>query len=154
MLGKADEEDMFLVKIPKIKINGAVFTGLQVETIANQNSSVGTRIFDYGIVTFDYINSLFYFEPFNAVSEVNERLFPISPTVSDGKLVVGVIWDANLENQINVGDQIVSIDDIDYTNIAICDFVLKGADFKDKERVTFGIKNTLGEVRKITLERK
>jgi len=154
IFGNADEGDMFRVSIPQLEINGSVLNGIQAEVESNSQSSIGTRLFDYGIVTFDYINSMFYFKPFNAVSEINEKLFPISPTVNDGKLVVGAIWDTSLENQISVGDQIVSIDDIDYTNITMCDLVLKGVEFKDKERMTFGIKNATGEVRKITLERK
>jgi len=154
LFGNAEVEDMYLVKIPKMEINGATLNGLQVETIENQYSSIGSSLFDYGTVTFDYINSLFYFEPFNEVIDVNEKLFPVSPTVSDGKLVVGVIWDASLENQISIGDQIVSIDDIDYTNLEVCELMVKGVEFKDKNRITLGIKNRQGNIKQITIERR
>ena len=152
IFGNAENEVMYRVSIPKMEINGTVFKGIKAETIKNQSSMVGSRLFDYGIVTFDYRNSKFYFEPFNEVNEINEKLFPISPTVSNGKLVVGVIWDASLENQISIGDQIVSIDDTDYTNFTTCDLMLK--DFKlKKDQITLGIKNALGEVKFIKLER-
>ena len=153
LFGNADDEIMFLVKIPKMEICGAVFNKLQVET-SYENSSIGSLLFDFGIATFDYIHHLFYFEPFNEISEVNEKFFPVSPTISDGKLVVGVIWDASLENQISIGDQIVSIDDIDYANLAICDLVVKGSAFKDKDAITLGIKDIHGDVKQIRIERK
>jgi len=153
IFGNAETEATYRAKIPKMEINGAVFKGLQVETIGNQNSMIGSRLFDFGVVTFDYIHSLFYFEPFNEVNEVNEKLFPITPTINDGKLVVGVIWDVSLENQISVGDQILSIDNVDYTNPVICDLVVKGVKFKDKDQITLRIKNTHGEVKQITLKR-
>ncbi|MDR2147535.1 MAG: retroviral-like aspartic protease family protein [Tannerella sp.] len=153
IFGNAENEVMYRVGIPKIEINGAVFKGIKAETIKNQSSMVGSRLFDYGIVIFDYRNSKFYFEPFNEINEINEKLFPISPTVSNGKLVVGVIWDASLENQISIGDQIVSIDDKDYSNLTTCDlFQLNGA-FKDKEHITLGIKNINGDIKQITIER-
>ena len=155
MLGNADVEEQYLVKIPQMEISGAVFNGLQVETTSGESySKLGTRLFDFGNVVVDYINGLFYFEPFNEISKVNEKLFHISPTVSDGKLFVGIIWDADLANQISVGDQIVSVDDIDYTNVEMCDLMTIGVELNGKNRATFGIKNAFGEVRRITLERK
>ena len=151
--GYSEEEVVFLVSIPKIEINGAVFNGILTETAGNRNSSIiGSYLLDFGIVTLDYINRLFYFEPFNKVNEVNKKIIPISPKISGNKLVVGIIWDASLENQISVGDQIVSIDDKDYTNFSICDLLL-GA-FKDKDSITFGIKNAHGDIKQITIERK
>ena len=153
--GYAEEEVVFLVSIPKIEINGAVFNGILTETMGNRNSSsIGSHLFDFGIVTLDYINHLFYFEPFNKVNEVNEKIIPISPKISGDKLVVGIIWDVSLENQISIGDQIVSIDDIDYTNLnlAICDMLLGG--HKNKDSITFGIKNVHGDIKQITIERK
>jgi len=150
--GNAEEEVMFRVKIPQLTVNGCIFNGLQVET--GQSSLIGASLFDFGIVTLDYIHRLFYFEPFDEVNEVNEKLFPIDPTVVEGKLVVGVIWDINLENQISVGDQIVSIDDIDYTNITVCDLITQEMEFKKKDRFTLRIKNSHGDVKEIKMERR
>ena len=154
IFGNAEDEVTFLFKIPKMEINGSVFYGLRAGTIGNQNSSIGSRLFDFGIVTLDYIHSLFYFEPFKEVNEVNEKTFPIAPKISAGKLVVGVIWDTSLENQISVGDQILSIDDIDYTKLSICDLIKNGGKFKDKDQITLRVKNSHGDVKQITIERK
>ena len=154
IFGSAEDEVMFRASIPNMEINGAVFSGLQAETIANQNSSIGTPLFDFGIVTLDYINSLFYFEPFNKINEINEKLFPFTPTIKDGKLIIGIIWDESLKNEMSVGDEIVGADDVDYTNYSLCDFFIKELAFKDKERLTFKLKTASGEVKSITLERK
>ena len=153
VFGNAEEEIVFLVSIPKIEINGVVFNGILTETAGNRNFSiVGSYLLDFGIITLDYINHLFYFEPFNKVNEANQKVIPISPKISGDKLVVGIIWDIGLQAQISVGDQIVSIDDIDYTNFSICDLLL-GA-FKDKDSIILGIKNAHGDIKQITIERK
>lgn len=55
---------------------------------------------------------------------LDPRSWPLSPTVSDGKLVVGSIWGVNLGEDFEIGDQILTLGDKDYgSGVDLCSLI-------------------------------
>ena len=117
----------YLLTLPGLAVNnGTVFRDLVVRTTHADNSRIGSEILKYGKTTLDYKNRLFYFESYDNLSEINltEKVWQIEPIVENNKLVVGIIWDKSLMNEINVGDEVLKFDDIDYQNKNLCEMML------------------------------
>lgn len=133
-LNELTKQEHYRVQLPELQINGMTFKN-HIFNTRHGSSHVGTRILDYGIVTLDFPNQLFCFEPFEV--DVYEKTWNISPVFKDGKFVVGTIWDKSLEDKINVGDQILQIDNINYRGLTICEiFDQRDTLTKDKDKNT------------------
>ena len=94
------------VIFPSIKLDNTTFKNVKAETVFNNtgsgNNAIGVKLLDYGILTLDYIGGRLYFDPFNPETDLAEKSWSISPTYSDGKLVVGVVWD-KLKDKVKPG---------------------------------------------------
>ena len=114
MHGWSDKQQHVLLSIPELIVNRMPFKDVIITT-SNTISTVGTQLLQYGKVTLDYPKKRFYFEHFDNVNKnkLSERPWAIHPTMQDDKLVVGIIWDKELESQINLGDEILSINGVD-----------------------------------------
>ena len=97
----------------------------------DNNSRIGNHILDYGVATLDYINKQFYFEPIEKKVQHEETRFPINPTYSDGKFVVGIIWEDSLKSKIDIGDEIISINGEMYQGKSLCELLKKNSIFKN-----------------------
>jgi hypothetical protein len=139
----------------ELVINQSVFTNITYNTSNNNNSALGIKLIEYGIVTLDYINKKFYFEPFfKEEKNLKENLFGITPIVRDDKYVVGIVWDSELEDRINVGDQIIAIDQMFYEDWAICEILKQRSPFQTRDTLTITLKNQEGSINKAIIERK
>jgi len=153
--GLANDTAIFRLKSDNLQINQSIFTNVNIETTRNNNSIIGIELIDYGIVSIDYIHKKFYFEPHVAEKrDLNRRLFPVSPIVKDDKFVIGIVWDDQLKNKINVGDQIIAINNQDYENRAICEIVKQSNPLPEKDEMSITLKNEKGIVNTFTLTRK
>jgi len=72
-----------------IGINGVGFDNVITETAKSNNSRIGTRLLEYGMVTMDFIHHLFYFDAVRSANDLKEELWPVKPVIEQGKLVVG-----------------------------------------------------------------
>ena len=115
--------------------NSVIFKDLVVRTTHSQNSRIGSEILKYGKITLDYKDKLFYFESYDNLSEISlaEKVWQIEPTVENNKIIVGIIWDGSLTNEINVGDELLKFDDVDYQNKSLCDIMLMNTKSKKQE---------------------
>src|SRR5690606_33010976 len=136
IFGTGDKNKTTVLNIPQFILNKTVFDDI-VATTTNSDSKIGNKIFKYGKTTMDYKRKRFYFEPYKNVSraKLSQRPWSLVPVFKDEKLVVGIIWDKQLENQVNLGDEIINIDGIDYSSIPFCDLIK--SDFKtEKDDIT------------------
>ncbi len=120
--GTATTSQNFIVSIPTLEVNDLKFNNVTAKTTYANTSRFGSEILNYGKVTLDYKNKRFYIEPFEDVYavELEKRIWAIDPIMENEKALVGIIWDKTLESKINVGDQILKFDDIDYQNLDFC----------------------------------
>ena len=111
-----------LINIPKLDICGTTFDDVIVTATHNRPSLIGTKLLQYGKVTLDYKKKNFYFEVFDNINtnQPTENLWAISTTIQNDKLIVGIIWDKRLESQINLEDEILSINGMDKIGRASC----------------------------------
>jgi predicted aspartyl protease len=151
--GLANDTTLFRLKSRNLRINQSNFSNVIYETTRSNNSKIGVELVEYGLVTLDFFSKKFYFEPFpDENSDLNHKLFPITPMVKDDKYVVGVVWDENLRHIINVGDQVLSIDNMDFSNMTVCE-IFELSPFHEKSEIMITLKNGEGLINSFKLTR-
>ena len=150
LFGAENNTEMFRLRIPLLQINKGKFENTIVETSSIVQSSIGSELLKYGTVTLDYLNKNFYFEPFESEINLEEKKWPVSPTVFNSQITVGVVW-GELKGQINLGDKIIAIDSTNYENWDICN--LLGLKLKDKDKATLTIKDNRGIIKQIEIHK-
>lgn len=153
--GYEKPKPMALFNIPSVIVNDHRFNNVTVSTTPAHESRLGALLLEYGKVTLDYSKKRFYFEPYSKEENhknLSQRPMGISPIVLDSKLAVGIIWDKALEGQVNVGDEILHVNGIDFEKLNFCDLfmfysktavekaVLKLRDVKTKQIKTVTVK--------------
>lgn len=138
-------------QVSSLSINKEKILGVSVRSIRSAiHSQIGCELVKYGDVTLDFKNKSFAFEPYAENAEHNKTNFPVSFALINEKLVVGIVWDKNID--VSQGDQVIEIDDISYENVSVCnilfDTVLEG-----KGEVKLKLKKKSGEVKIVTIRK-
>jgi len=116
-------QDYYKVFVPQIKINNATFKNITIETTYG-SSRIGAGLFDYGLVTLDYKNKKFYFEPFADTNfDLQMDDWPFSFSVKDNELVVGIVWGELWRQVIIPGDEIVEFNGKVYKDADFCSII-------------------------------
>ncbi|MFC7345902.1 retropepsin-like aspartic protease [Chryseobacterium zhengzhouense] len=133
--GTNDSQLQYIVEVPELSFNNEKFENIRVSTTESGESRMGARSFQFGKVTLDYRKKRFYFEPYENTdkSKTSEKTWSIAPTIRDKKFVVGIIWDKNLEKEINRGDEILQFGSLDFQNKDFCESVKIDTDFQENE---------------------
>lgn len=151
LLGLRKADSLYRVKLPSVNIAGTRFNNVITETNKSSKTRIGNKLLDYGTVTIDFINQLFYFEPKTGNTDLEEKLWPLKPIFTENKLTVGVVWE-KLKGQVNPGDQIIKIDDQPCETMDLCDWFNGKLDaMKNKQTVTLVIKDTEDKIKKIII---
>lgn len=100
------------MKISDLRLGSGKFHNVVTETIHGTMSRFGSGILAYGVVTLDFGNSAFYYEPFEVgkVIDLYEPKWNIDISYDDGHVVVAGVWDDKLAEKIQLGDVIKAID--------------------------------------------
>ena len=153
LFGLGRDTTTYKLTLSEMNIGNAVLQNPVFETTTDINSRMGTKLLDYGIVTIDYMNKKFYFEPFTETTNVYEKQLGISPTLKNNKLVVGIVWDENLKDSIHAGDEIISVDGKHFDENNFCNLITSSP-FKNKDSVTLKIKDASGRINEFILTKK
>jgi hypothetical protein len=151
LYGFGKDTTQYRLKLPELKINGTSFKNVNLITTLGDNSTIGSRVLDYGVVTLNYIDKKFYFEPYEANYDLSEGLFPVSLIPVGNQLHVGTIWEEKLKEKLTPGDQVIAIDGIDYSTVSSCDIIKKEAIFIGKTQAILTLRDTNGKTRKVTI---
>ena len=142
------------VLFPSIKLGNAIFKNVKAETVFNSagsgNNSVGVRLLDYGTLTLDYIHGKLYFDPFTTETELAEKSWALSPTYNDGKLVIGVVWDA-LKETVKPGMQITAIDGVSCEQVELCNLITQKSLLQGREQAVLTIKDEKGNLKQLAI---
>ncbi len=151
--GLADDTIDYRLAVKNISINGANFINTRLNTTLDENSRIGSTIIDYGVVTLDYKNKLFYFDPFATTSDLKAETadFNVSPGFENGKIVVGVIWDQALRKTLKHGEEVISINGIPCNTIDPCDILTRNTPFVHETKLTLKIKHDNGDVGEVVI---
>ena len=130
--GWDNKQNHLLLHVSELHLNNQTTFNDVVVTTTHGPSRIGSKLFQYGKVTLDYKKKRFYFESFDntGTNKLSEGPWSILPTWQNDKPVVGIIWDKALESQINLGDEILSVDGIDTRSFSPCDL----ANFKNSSK--------------------
>lgn len=143
-----------LLLLPEIKINSASIQNALAKTTISDNSLLGIELINYGITTIDYRNKKFYFEPYKQSIDLSKNIFGISFSIQNDKLIVGYVWDNELKNQIKYGDQITAINNIDISDINICELKTKQFISESDSVMILYVKPEDGVLKTITIKKK
>jgi len=154
LYGAGSDTTQYRLRVPELSINGGLFKNVNVSTTTGDDSTIGARFLDFGMVTIDYNNKKFYFEPFEPIVDSHERLFPINCIPRDNKIFIEMIWDEQLKEKMSVNDQVLAINDVDYTNISMCDYLLKTDLYDGKNQVVLTLKTPEGIIKKVAISKK
>ncbi|MGI9532426.1 retropepsin-like aspartic protease [Lutimonas sp.] len=153
LFGVSESTVHYRVQVPAIGVLGAVFSNVISVSTPAVKSRLGADIFDYGIVTLNFKDQRFYFEPFGNKVDLHEEVWAFSPTVQDGKLVIGLVWDDDFSNQLNPGIKILKINDLITDSINICDLLVMESPLKGLDTLQILVENATGEVYELHLKK-
>ncbi|MBB5621010.1 hypothetical protein HDE69_002063 [Pedobacter cryoconitis] len=151
-LGLQQSAEKYLLRLPQIKIGNGLFNNTIMETNKSGTSAIGSKILLYGIVTLDFIHSKFYFNSIKKDNEVREKQWPFVPTVINDRLAIGVVWD-KYKNEVKPGQRIMAIDDVDYSNVTLCDMLNRPHILAGKETANITVKDEQGNLQKIQISK-
>lgn len=148
------------LQIPHMKVGD--FTPKNTVTITTPSdfSRIGAELLNHGIMTIDYVNEGFYFNPNSETKEFNfnEPLLGFSRTLMNNKSVVGYVWDESLKNKLHYGDEIIEINGTNISNLSPCEFLMKktypkgqkpfNMIFKSSDGVPFSLKIKFDSIKK------
>lgn len=155
--GNAGHQEHFMISIPEFYINKEVFKTVIATTTEGDVSRLGSRLLEYGKVTLNYRDKRFYYEPYEGagLEQLSLPDWGIMPALrsTDGKMVVGIIWDKTLEDQINLGDEILKFGTTDYGDMDLCDIVANSRpDYGERQSLELRDVHT-GALKKVTIRR-
>jgi hypothetical protein len=150
--GVAADTTQFKLLIPKLKVNGMVLENVVASTTTGSNSRIGAELLDYGAVTIDFKNRKFYFEPFSGErKDLYKPQLPFDPVPKDGKLVVGVIWEKDLLKEVNIGDQIIAMNDFNCEQLTSCEMMDLVIPSRKDNKLQLTVKNRAGVIKTIEI---
>ncbi|GAA3992711.1 retropepsin-like aspartic protease [Mucilaginibacter dorajii] len=153
VMGLQQNAEKYLIKIPSLKIGLARFDNTITSTNKVSNPAIGSKLFDYGTVTLDFMHGRFYFDATNEVNDLNAKQWPFEPAIIGDKLVVGVVFEKAM-TLVKPEQQIIAIDDKDFSTVDFCYMLNNGRYILGaKESATFTIKDAQGNVKKIEVKK-
>lgn len=151
LFGAGNSSEQKLLEIENANLNQQIINNLMVSTTSDDNSRIGLDFLKYGDITLDFLNKKFYFESAKTI-DVKEKTPKFYTSVQNDKVVIGIVWDEKLKTLMNTGDEVISVDQIDITNISLCDFLRLKKEWKNKDSYILKIKNKEGQISEITIE--
>lgn len=138
-----------LVQIETTLLNQYELKNVVTSTTSDNNSRIGLDFLKHGNLTFDFINKKFYFEPVNTVELDPRPKFQTS--LQNDKVVIGLIWDENLKKLMNSGDEVISIDQENISEMSLCDYLAYKKNWKSKKKYNIKIKNKENNISEIEI---
>ncbi len=151
-LDKKTNQYRFLLS--KIKISNTTFNNFITKSTHGKHSKIGAKILNYGDITIDYKNKRFYFNSFNESVDLKKKMLGFNPTMVDNKVVIGFVWDEELKDLIDFGDEIIEVNNIKIQESDFCDLVLVKSVFKNNEKFNMLIKRKNENMIELYLEKK
>ena len=153
LFGTGKKTTHYRTLINKIELGTTIFKNILAETTTDTNSRIGSDFFEQGISTFDFTKKKFYFESYTSSPDISEKLIGFSPTLKDNKLIVGIVWEDELRQKIETGDEILSINGKTIKDMPLCELMITTSIFRDSDSLIMKVKNIKGELIEVTTNR-
>lgn len=152
--GKNDDTLQCRLRVPELIICNSIFKNVMLYTTPASDSRIGMGLLKHGIVTIDYMNKRFYFEPFfETEKDLYSTAMPLSLSMEDGNLIIGTVWDKELSEKISVGDRVLSLNETNFENMTECEIFVHDI-YDDKDTYLFRLRAKDGTEKEILIEEK
>lgn len=152
LFGVSEPSSHYRVQLSSIDFLGAEFENVISISTAAVTSRIGADLFSYGKATLNFKQKKFYFEGFEKRVDLQEEVWPFSPTIKNGEVVVGIVWDDELSTRLKFGTRIIKINDLEINSLDICDLLVKTSPLKDHDELRIIVKDASDKNREIRLE--
>jgi len=156
LFGSAKNNTHFLLNIPNLQLNNVDIKNVTSVNTYGKTSRIGSEIFKYAKVTIDFKKKLFWLAPFKNKKQISlkETLWPIKPVIdNNNKLVIGIVWNNQLTDKINVGDEILEFGSFNFSEMNHCDFLNSNFEV-DKPKANLILKDKFtNEIKEIEINR-
>ncbi|TPD67317.1 retropepsin-like aspartic protease [Flavobacterium microcysteis] len=120
--GVESQKEHFMLSMPELNFAGVSFKNITATTTSDTKSRIGSKILSYGDVVVDYPGRQLYFNPYqDDAIDLTEKNWPVQPVIKDDKFVVGIVWDAALNDRINEGDEILQFGEFNFSDMNPCE---------------------------------
>lgn len=153
LFGASKKNKQYRIVVPKLKLNNTEFKNIVAETTNDDNSRIGTKILNYGILTIDFKNKRLYFDSEKDVIEINKKHLGFNLSIKNEKLVVGIVWDEVLKNDIEFGDEIIELNGLNIENIPVCKFLNSESIFNNNTSYNITFKKEDGTIKKLSVKK-
>lgn len=152
-IAAAEKKNRVLIKQVKFG-NASVNNVITIESEKSKNA-FGIQLAEYGTITLDYINKVFYFVPLKQIQDYkNQKTLGCKDIPEKTFYAIGIVWSNTQAEKIGLktGFQILKINNQDFTNRTPendCLFAL--ADFFKNTKLNLMYKDDKGEVKNVEL---
>ncbi|OYQ38559.1 hypothetical protein CHU92_04875 [Flavobacterium cyanobacteriorum] len=121
--GNADHATYYQYRIKNLTFGQTAFENIIATTTSDNRSRVGFGLLQYGRLILDYRNKKYYFLPYDSMAcfNVNHKAERFNATYENNKFRVGIVWDEALQGIMKVGDEILSINEVDFSSLSMCE---------------------------------
>lgn len=143
--GNANQDDYFKFKIQEFVFGTTRFDNVIATTTFGNNSRVGVEILNHGKLTLDYKRKKYYFQPYenSTTIDVKHQFESFFPTYENDKFIVGIIWDEKIKDKVKVGDEILKMNEFDFSTLSKCEIFI--SDFSNLKKAST-LKLTLKDI--------
>jgi len=152
--GHANDTTHYRLRVPRLDINGLQFKNVSALTTQG-GSRIGSMLLEKAIVTLDFPNKRYYLQTLTSPKiDVYDKKLPLDPDFRDGKVIVGFIWDYSVCKNIEVGDEIIKVNEFTFQNMNLCDFFTSEFKVKGAKKVTMTTKDKNGDIHNTTFKKR
>ncbi len=149
----AENKNRVLIK--QVKFGDAIINNVITIESKSTKNAIGIQLAEYGTITLDYINKVFYFAPLKQVQQYkNQKTLGLKDIPEKNFYSVAVVWTNTQAEKagLKTGFQILKINDQDFTNkTPENDCKLALADFFKNPKINLTYKDDKGVVKNIEL---
>ncbi|WP_299274791.1 retropepsin-like aspartic protease [uncultured Psychroserpens sp.] len=154
LFGEVPVNNQIRVHLPTLVINDFEIKNYITHTTKDDNSKIGAELLNYGVMTIDFKNKRFYFNPYSETLDVSKPMLGFTRTFKNSKIVIGYVWDEDLKTKLKYGDEVLAINDEVLTESKICEYVTKSSTSESLNQIKLKIKNKEGNIVDVLITKK
>nr|WP_321225942.1 retropepsin-like aspartic protease [uncultured Psychroserpens sp.] len=155
LFGEVPTNRQLRVHLPKLMINDLILENHITHTSNSDNSKIGADLLNYGVMTIDYKNKRFYFEPKTNNVDLSKSIPGFTTTIKNKRIVIGYVWDRSLQEKLNYGDVILAINGKELNDSNFCNSVINDSSINLLNEFVLNIeKEADGQVIDISITKK
>lgn len=144
-----------LILVSKIGFNTSIINNAAIKNTTASRSRMGRYLFNYGILTLDYVNRRYAFEKYRQPVLPPQYDYGFVVITNGKKVIAGTVWNGSEAERkgMKSGCEIVAMDGIKFSELSLCEVEPEAKKYRAKEQLIILFINGSGEVKEIKLAR-